>query len=155
MYLLLTKCFQGFPGDSDRKESACHAGDLGLIPGLERSPEEGNANPLQYSCLDNPHGQRSLVGYSSWGCKESDTTERLSTTVFNYAYMLSHFNPIWLCDPMDHNPSGFSVQVIILARILEWVAMSSWFPCMCVCVCVFVYVIKHVYTHVSTHRESS
>ena len=94
MYLLLTKCFQGFPGDSDRKESACHAGDLGLIPGLERSPEEGNANPLQYSCLDNPHGQRSLVGYSSWGCKESDTTERLSTTVFNYAYMLSHFNPI-------------------------------------------------------------
>ena len=36
------------------KESACNAGDLGLIPGLERSPGEGNGNPLQYSCLENP-----------------------------------------------------------------------------------------------------
>ena len=44
----------GFPGGSDSKESACNAGDLGLIPGLGRSPEEGNDNPLQYSCLENP-----------------------------------------------------------------------------------------------------
>ena len=43
----------GFPGGSDSKESACNAGDLGLIPGLGRSPEEGNDNPLQYSCLEN------------------------------------------------------------------------------------------------------
>ena len=48
-------------------------GDLGLIPGLGRSPGEGNGNPLQYSCLENPHGQRSLAGYSPWGCKELDT----------------------------------------------------------------------------------
>ena len=64
------------------KESACNAGDTrdeGLIPGLGRSPGVGNGNPLQYSCLENPHGQRGLVGYSPWGCKESDTTERLST----------------------------------------------------------------------------
>ena len=54
-------------------------GDLGLIPGLGRSPGGGHGNPLQYSCLENPHGQRSLAGYSSWGRKESDTTERLST----------------------------------------------------------------------------
>ena len=40
---------------------------------------EGNGNPLQHSCLENPHGQRSLVGYSPWGRKESDTTEQLST----------------------------------------------------------------------------
>ena len=38
-----------------------------------------NGNPLQYPCLENPHGQRSLVGYSSWGHRESDMTERLST----------------------------------------------------------------------------
>ena len=43
-----------FPGGSDSKESACNAGDLVLIPGLGRSPEEGNGNPLQYSCLENP-----------------------------------------------------------------------------------------------------
>ena len=43
----------GFPGSSAGKESASNAGDLGLIPGLERSPGEGNGNPLQYSCLEN------------------------------------------------------------------------------------------------------
>ena len=69
----------GFPGGSDSKESSCNAGDLGSIPGFERSPGGGHGNPLQYSCLENPHGQRSLVGYSSWGRKESDTTEQLST----------------------------------------------------------------------------
>ena len=44
----------GCPGGSDGKESACNAGDLGSIPGLGRSPGEGNGNPLQYSCLENP-----------------------------------------------------------------------------------------------------
>ena len=43
--------------------------------GWKDSPEEGNGNPLQYSCLENPHGQRSLTGYSPWGHKELDTTE--------------------------------------------------------------------------------
>ena len=43
----------GFPGGSDSKESACNAGDQGLIPGLERSAGEGNGNSLQYSCLEN------------------------------------------------------------------------------------------------------
>ena len=68
-----------FPGDSDSEQCACNAGDLGLIPGSGRSPGEGHGNPLRYSCLENPHGQRSLAGYSPWGHKESDTTERLST----------------------------------------------------------------------------
>ena len=65
----------GFPGGSDGKESACIVGDLGSIPGLGRSPGEGHGNPLQYSYLENPHGKRSLVGYSPWGHKESDMTE--------------------------------------------------------------------------------
>ena len=60
------------------KESVCSAGDLGLPP-LGRSPGGGHGNSLQYCCLQNPHGQRSLAGYSPWGRKESDTTERLST----------------------------------------------------------------------------
>ena len=59
--------------------SACNAGDLGSIPGLGRSPGEGNGNPLQYSCLENPHGWRSLVGYSPWGCKESDWSDLAHT----------------------------------------------------------------------------
>ena len=48
--------------------------------GWEDPLEEGTVNPLQYSCLENPHGQRSLVGYSPWGRKESDMTEPLSLT---------------------------------------------------------------------------
>ena len=76
---LPTPVFLGFPGGSDGKESACNMGDLGLIPRLGRSPGGGHGNPLQYSCPENPHGQRSLSGYSPWGCKESDVTEQLST----------------------------------------------------------------------------
>ena len=49
---------EGFPGGSDGKESAFNAGDLGSIPGLGRFPGEGNVNPLQYSCLENPMGRR-------------------------------------------------------------------------------------------------
>ena len=66
----------GFPGGSDSKESSCHVGDLSSIPGLGRFPRGGRGNPLKYSCLQNPHGQRSLVGYSPPGHKESDTTEQ-------------------------------------------------------------------------------
>ena len=72
----------GLPGGSDGKESTCNAGDLASVPGLGRSPEEEHGDSLQYSCLENPHGQRSLVGYSPWVHKESDTTEQLSTSLW-------------------------------------------------------------------------
>ena len=74
----------GFPSGSQmvKKESACNEGDLGLIPGSERSPGGGRGNPFQYSCLVNPHEQRSLTGYSSWGHKELDMTEQLSTHIY-------------------------------------------------------------------------
>ena len=56
-----------FPGSSDGKESACDAGDLGLSLGLGRSLGGGHGNPFQYSCLENPHGQRSLGWPQSMG----------------------------------------------------------------------------------------
>ena len=59
--------------------SAGDTGDAGWLPGSGKSPGEGNGNPLQYPCLENPQGQRSLAGYSPQSCKESDTTEQLST----------------------------------------------------------------------------
>ena len=65
----------GFPGGSDSKESTCNTGDLGSVPGLGRSPGGMPGNPLQYSCLENSHGQKSLAGYSPWGHKEVDTNE--------------------------------------------------------------------------------
>ena len=63
------------PGGSDSKQSTYSAGYLHSIPELGRSPGGGHGNPLQYSCLENPHGQRSLMGYNPWGHKELDTTE--------------------------------------------------------------------------------
>ena len=77
--------FMGFPSGSDGKESVCNAGDLGSIPKLGRFSEGGHGDPLQYSCLENPHGQRSLSGYSLWGHKESNMTERLSTYIYTYS----------------------------------------------------------------------
>ena len=69
----------GFPS----KVSACNARDWGLITGLGRSSGKGNGYLLQYSCLENPHGQKSLESYSPWGHKESDTTEQLTLLFFN------------------------------------------------------------------------
>jgi len=54
--------FRGFHGGSGSKESTCNMGNLGLIPALGKSPGGEHGNPLQYSCLENPHGQRSLAG---------------------------------------------------------------------------------------------
>ena len=70
----------GFPGGTVVKNLPANAGDTrdsgsmaGSIPGLGRYPGRGNGNPLQYSCVENPM-DRSLAGYSPWGCKESDRT---------------------------------------------------------------------------------
>ena len=70
---------QDFPGGSDSKESTYNAGDLDSIPGLGRAPGGGHDNPLQYSSLENPHGQGSLVGSC---CKELDMAEQLSTHIY-------------------------------------------------------------------------
>ena len=73
MNLVSFSLFMGFPGGSDSKASAYNAGDPGSIPRSGRSGE-GNGNPLQYSWPGKSHGQRSLIGYSPWGHKESDMT---------------------------------------------------------------------------------
>ena len=82
------------PGASDGKVSVYNAGDLGLIPGSGRFPEEGNGNPLQYSCLENPLDKGASC---PWGHKELDMTERLHSlngplvfpTLFNLSLNLA------------------------------------------------------------------
>ena len=74
------------PWDSEVKASACSAGDLGSIPGSGRSPGEGNGNPLQYSCMENP-----MDGRAGWatvhGVAKSRT--RLSDLTFTFLYVNS------------------------------------------------------------------
>ena len=102
----------GFPGGSVGKESACNVGDVGSIPGLGRSSGGGHGNPLQYPCLENPHGQRSMGIYSPWGHKESDMTEQLS--LFHMKYWLTQY-----CFPFDFNDE--------LSDIVPWEAFPySW-----------------------------
>jgi len=91
---LPTPCF---PGGSDSKESTCNVGDLGSIPGLERCRGVGPDNSLQYSCLENPHRQRSLAGYNPWSCKESDMTEQLSTHTYTHTHTHTHTHTPGTC----------------------------------------------------------
>ena len=70
------------------KNPPTNAGDSVSIPGSGRSPGEGNGTPLQYSCLENSMGQRSLLGYSPWDHKESDTTKHTHST------HITIFNPL-------------------------------------------------------------
>ena len=105
-----------FPGGSDSKEFTCEAGGPGSIPGLGISPGGGCGSPLQYSCLENPHGQRSLVGLqrvgNDWVTKHSGRwkCESLSSC-------------LTLCNLMDCSLPDSSVHGILQARILEWIAI--------------------------------
>ena len=77
----MIRLFSGFPDGLHGKESACNARGLGSIPGLGRSPAEKRKWQLTPVFLfAESHGQRSLAGYSPWGCKESDTIEKPTHT---------------------------------------------------------------------------
>ena len=70
--------------------------DTGSIPGLRISPGVENGNPLQYSCLENPHGQRRLVGYSPWGHKELEMTEYAHTKEYSFIKTVSMSNSSYM-----------------------------------------------------------
>ena len=114
-----------FSGGSDGKESACHAGDLSLIPGLGRSPGEGNGHPLQYSCLENSINRGAWWGTVHWVAKSQTRLKRLSSSSRPVETKLFC---IQKCQSLSHarpfvTPPGSSVHLILQARILEWVAI--------------------------------
>ena len=104
----------GLPDHSDSQESTCSVGDLGSISGLGRSSGKGNGNPLQYSCLENPHGQRSLAGYSPWGHKESDRTGRLSTHTYVWSKVL------------EPHPTGCSGLQVDREAVFRYSRVGRW-----------------------------
>ena len=125
------KYFSAYVEGSESKESAHNAGDPGSIPESERSPEEGNGNTLQYSCLENPMDRVACRATVQGGHKESDTPEWLILSIpFKWSTWLGSIlqweisgtkvcKPLWTCS-MSH--STFSIQCTNL----------------CVCVCVSV-----------------
>ena len=116
----------GFPGSSAGKESVCNAGDPGLIPGSGRSPGEEHGNPLQYSCLENPHGPRSLVDYSPWGHRVGQT-EPLSTHTHTHTHTplkckLFSRAPMWMglnsnLDPSHPTRPSRMLLILIVSQI--------------------------------------
>ena len=81
---MITECIRilgGFPGGSEVKASACNAGDLGSIPGPERSPGEANGNPLQYSCLENP-----MNGGAWWATVHGVANSRTGLSDFTFTF---------------------------------------------------------------------
>ena len=118
-----------FPGGSDDKASAYNAGDLVRIPGSGRSPREGNGNPLQYSCLEKSHGRRSLVGYSPWGRKVSDTTEWLHFTSYigwtnNEVLLYTTGNYIQYLGA-NHNEKQYKKLCICITESLHYIAEAG------------------------------
>ena len=93
----------GFPGGSEVKASACNVGDLGLIPGLGRSPGEGNGNPLKYSCLENPMDRgawwATVYGVAKSRTRLSDFTYVVKVLILFLLYIFPHlifiFNSIF------------------------------------------------------------
>ena len=91
----------GFPGGSVIKNTPANAGDAGLISGSVRSPGQGNGSSASVFLPGKFHGQRSLAGCISWGCKELDTTERLSmhaiipSKKLGNIYMLTSYYILW------------------------------------------------------------
>ena len=125
----------GFLGSSDGKVSACNVGDPGSIPGLGRSPGEGNGNPLQYSCLENPKDRGALLA-TVHGVAKSQTW--LSDFTFTMRHIGSWFpsqwsnqQPLyWKCRVLATGPPGkslslfndyyFSVSVFTSSLIQCW-----------------------------------
>ena len=123
--MYICTCIQvcmGFCGASSQglhsgKESTCNAGNASSIPGSGRSPGEGNGNPLQYSCLENPTDRG-----EPWGCKESDTTEQLSLT---HSLLLKNLpemqkTPVQFLGREDPLEKGMASHSSILAWRIPW-----------------------------------
>ena len=111
----------GFPGDSDDKASACNKGDLSSSPGLERSPGEGNGNPLQCSCLEN-----SMDGWACWATVHAVAKSRKRLSDFTLIYSVVLASGIQQSDPI--------MSMCIHIYILSYIHMDSfplWFITRC------------------------
>ena len=119
--------------DSDSKESTSNAGDPGSIPGPERSPGEKNGYPLQYSCLENPHEQRNLAGYSPWGCRVRHDWATNILTHLKYSIL-------WVLIAIDTCETTATIKIQDISIILP--AMTFWRFLICKFKLLWIFIIK-------------
>ena len=135
---------RGFPGGSEVKASACNVGDLGSIPGSERSPGEGNGNPLQYSCLENPM-DRGAWWATVHGVAKSRTQPSDFTFTFTGFSRQEYWSGLPFPSPVDHTLSDLSNMthllggptwhgLVSLSYTRMWSVWSDW---LVVCDCGF------------------
>ena len=109
----------GFPGGSEVKASACNAGDLGSIPELGRSPGEGNSNPLQYSCLENP-----MDGGAWWATVQRVAKSRTRLSDFTFTFMLTlHFHYLLFSEYLIFTLLTSMLQYFII--VLSWNVLTT------------------------------
>ena len=127
----------GFPHSSVGKESSCNAGDLGSIPGLGRSPGEGNGNPLQYFCLENPMDRGTWWSTLHGATRvRHDIATKPSSIYFTHdsvyiSMLLSQFAP--------PSPSPTMTTSPFSTRLISTIFLDSICVCVCVCVCVNIW----------------
>ena len=118
---LPTPVILGFSCGSTGRESACNAGDLGSVPGLGGSPGGGRGNPLQYFCLENPHGHRSLAGSQrvryDWGTKH------------RWSLISSETNQVQIWDFWVWVSPWRSMLCQLFPYLLQWVSTLHSFKC--------------------------
>ena len=129
-----------FPGSSAGKESTCNAGDVGLIPGLGRLWRRGWL-PTSVFLPGKLHGEKSLVGYSPWGCKKWDMTEQLKTHTHTHTH--THTNLHDLTDSCHLIP--FSSLLNMYSRHTDFLSLFLWnkenfvlLQCLCPCYVFFL-----------------
>ena len=121
---------KGFPHRSVGKSSACNAGDLGSIPGLGRSPGEGNGNPLQYFCLENPMDRGTWWSTLHGATRlRHDIATKPSSTYFTHdsvymSMLLSQFTP--------PSPSPTATASPFSTRLISTIFLDSIYVCVCV-----------------------
>ena len=106
--------------------------ETGFDPWVGKIPGGRHGNPLQYSCLENPHEQRNLVGYTPWGGKESDITERLSTahTTFKGNFPFTVIRKYWLFPPLKKKKAFIYLAVLGLNCNMQGLSLG---PLHCEC----------------------
>ena len=102
---------------SDCKESVCNAEDPGLIPGVGKIPGEGNGYPLQYSCLKNSMD----IGYSPWGHKELNLTERLAFSIF---MGFVNANICWIMEKESSRKTSISALLTMPKSLTVWITIN-------------------------------